>query len=139
MSAALSEHPLIVPAHSKKSVTRIAQVTLYVAGAVSIVLGIVVMPGDVRAAAGIHAFAGWLVIASLWTLAVIAARTGVAHAIVWLSAAWGLVTTFSAVAQFQAPGNGWLTATHVVTSVGSLAWAQMLVTRVRWAETRRGF
>ena len=135
MPAAISEHPpLLVPPRSKKRLTRIAQVTLYVAGALAIMLGIVVWPGNVHAAANTHAFAGWLVIASLWTLAVIGARRGVSHGIVWLSAGWGLATTFGALAEFQMPGNGWVTAFHVVTGIGSLAWGQMLVTRIRHAE-----
>jgi hypothetical protein len=136
MPAVVSEHPLVVPGHPKKSLTRIAQVTLYVGGVLALILGFVVFPGNVQAAANLHALAGWIAIASLWTLAVIAARSGVSHAIVWLSAGWGLATTFIAVAQFQMPGNGWVTALHIVTSVGALAWGQMLVTRVRHEDLR---
>jgi hypothetical protein len=136
MPAVVSQHPLIVPTRPKKSLIRIAQVTLYVGGAVALVLGFVVFPGNVHAVAGAHALAGWLVIASLWTLAVLAARKGVSHAIVWLSAIWGLATTFIAIAQFQMPGNGWVTALHIVSAIGALAWGQMLVTRVRYEVLR---
>lgn len=137
MPAAVSEHPLVVPAQSTRTVATIAQVALYAGGAFALALGFLVFSASGRVVAGAHALAGWIVIASLWTLAVIAARNGVSHAIVWLSAIWGLATTFIAVAQFQMPDNGWITALHIVSSVGVLAWGQLLVTRVRHEVLRR--
>ena len=76
-TGALSQPPqLAVHPRAKSTLTRIAQWTLYIAGALAIVLGVSVWPGHVHALGNVHGLAGWLVIASLWTLAATGARDG---------------------------------------------------------------
>jgi predicted CoA-binding protein len=135
MPAAISEHPpLLVPVRSRKPLTRVARWTLYVAGAAAIVLGLGVWPAGVRALGNLHTLAGWLVIASLWTLAAISARAGVARSLVWISVGWGVATTLGALAQYQLPAGSWITLLHGVTGVGAIAFGQTLVSRTRAAE-----
>jgi predicted CoA-binding protein len=112
-------------------VEKIAQWTLYVAGALALLLGVIVWPGNVAAAGGIHATAGWLVILSVWTLAAVAWRSGVARGAVWFAIGWGLVTALGAAAQYQRPAGSVITLLHVATSIGALVVGQRLVARMR--------
>lgn len=135
MPAAISERPhLVLPARSRKPLRRIAQWTLYVAGAFALLLGLLVWPGNVHAAGNTHAFAGWLVIVSLWTLAGSAARAKVSRSVVWLAVGWGLATALAAAAQYQLRPGSWITWVHIATGVGALVWGQTLLTRMRHAD-----
>lgn len=117
----------------RKTLTKIARWTLYVSGALAALLGIVVWPGNVRELGGAHGLAGWFVVASLWTLAAVAARSGVSRSTVWLAAGWGLLTAIGASAQNQLPAGGWITALHIAMGVGAIAWGQQLLARMRQA------
>jgi predicted CoA-binding protein len=133
-TGALSQPPqLAVHPRAKSTLTRIAQWTLYIAGALAIVLGVSVWPGHVHALGNVHGLAGWLVIASLWTLAATGARAGVARSTVWLAVGWGVVTAAGASAQYELPAGGWITVLHVATGVGAIAWGQLLLTRMSHA------
>ncbi len=125
---------LHAPAGSKSTLTKIAQLTLYVSGALAVVLGLIVWPGNVHAVGGIHGLAGWLVIVSLWTLSGIAARAHVSRSTVWLAVGWGLVTMLGALAQYQLRPGSWITVLHVATGLGAVAWGRHLVTRMRDTE-----
>ncbi len=121
-------------AGSKSTLTKIVQGTLYVSGALAVALGLIVWPGKVHEIGGIHGLAGWLTIVSLLTLSGIAARAHVPRGTVWLAVGWGLVTTLGAFAQYQLRPGSWITVLHVATGLGTVAWGQHLVTRMRQAE-----
>lgn len=130
------QHPqLVSPTRSKKALTNVAEWTLYVSGASAVLFGLLVWPVNIRELGGIHGLAGWLVIASLWTLAAIAARSGVSHSTVWLAAGWGLVTAMGAGAQYQLRPGSWITVLHVATGIGAIGWGRHLLTRMRHGET----
>jgi predicted CoA-binding protein len=112
----------------------VARWTLYVAGALAVLLGLAVWPGRVVQAEAIHGPVGWLVILSLWALSAIAARSGVPRGTVWTAVGWGLVTTLGASAQYQMKPGGWITLLHVATGVGAIGWGHHLLTRMREAE-----
>jgi len=130
-TGAVPQPQLSIPTRSKQTLTKIARWTLYGSAALAVVFGSIVWPGGVRELGGIHGLAGWLVIASLWTLAAIAARSGVAPSTVWLAAGWGLVAVLGAVAQHQLRPGSWITVVHVGTALGAVAWGQHLLTRMR--------
>src|SRR5690242_1207555 len=92
---------LVIPARSKNTLTRLARWTLNVSGALAVLFGLIVWPAKILELEGIHGLAGWLVVVSLWTLAAIAARSGVPRSTVWLAVGWGLVTTLGAMAQHE--------------------------------------
>lgn len=132
---AIPQHPRLgVPVRPKTTVTRTAQWTLYISGALAVVLGLGVWPGKVHALGNLHALTGWLAIASLFTLAATTRRAGVSRSTVWLAVGWGVVTAAGASAQYQLPAAGGLiTVLHVATGVGVLAWGQLLLTRASHA------
>jgi len=135
-TGAVPQHqPLVIPARSKKTLTKVAQWTLYASGALAVMFGLVVWPANVVKLGGVHGLAGWLVIASLWTLAAIAARAGVSRSTVWLTVGWGLVTAVGAMAQHELRPGSWITVLHVATGIGSIAWGQHLLTRMRHRDT----
>lgn len=134
-TGAVQQHKqLVIPARSKRTLTRAARWTLYVAAVLAVVLGLLVWPGEVHELGGVHGLAGWLVIASLWTLAAIAARSGVSRSTVWSSVGWGLVTALGAMAQYELRPGSWITVLHVSTGIGAIAWGAHLLTRMRHGE-----
>ncbi len=126
--------PLLVPSRSKKTLATVAQWTLYVSGVLAVVFGLFVWPANVIELAGIHGLVGWLVIASLWTLAAVAARAGVSRGAVWFAVGWGLVTALAAMAQYELRPGSWITVLHVATGLGAIASGQYLLTRMRHGE-----
>ena len=134
-AGAVPQHQqLVVPTRAKKTLTKVARWTLYFSGALAVSFGLMVWPANVVELGGVHGLAGWLVIVSLWTLAALAARSGVSHSTMWLAVGWGLVTTLGAIAQHELRPGSWITVLHVATGVGAIAWGQLLVTRMRHAE-----
>jgi len=134
-TGAVPQHQqLVIPTRPKKTLTKVAQWTLYVSGALAVLLGLIVWPANVLELGGVHGLVGWLVIASLWTLAAIAARSGVSRSTVWLAVGWGLVTTLGAMAQHELQPGSWITVLHVATGIGAIAWGQYLLTRMRHGE-----
>jgi len=128
---AVPQPQLIVASRAKLTLVKIARWTLYVSGALAVLLGVFVWPAGVVRLGGIHALAGWLVIASLWTLAGLAWRSGVSRGPVWFAVGWGLATALGASAQFQLPAGSWITGLHVVTGLGAIGIGKGLVTRIR--------
>lgn len=139
----ISQHaPVVRPRRTKQTLTRVARWTLYVSGGLAIALGVIVWPANITAVAGAHSLAGWLTILSLWALAAIAWRSGASRSAVWFAVGWGIVTALGASAQYQLPAGTWITALHVVTSVGTIFVGQRLLARMQYnevaAQTVRG-
>jgi predicted CoA-binding protein len=132
-SGALRRHQLVVPGRSRKALTKVARWTLYVSGALAVSFGLLVWPGNIKSAGGVHGLAGWLVIVSLWTLAGIAARAGVSRGLVWAAVGWGVLTALGASAQFKLPPGSAITALHVATGLGTFGLGLFLLKRVRLA------
>jgi predicted CoA-binding protein len=104
------------------------------AGALAVLLGLIVWPGNVHAVAGLHSLAGFVVIASLWAMAVIAARAGVGRGIVALAVGLGLVTlAFALVQHVLLPGSShWvIVLPHAVAGVGAVVWGPRVLARMR--------
>ena len=116
---------------SKRTTERIARVALYFFSALAVVLGLLVWPARVVALGNAHGLAGWLVIITLWTLAVMAWRRGVPRSRVWAAVAWGVVTALGASAQYKLPAGSVITILHVATGLGAIAWGAYLVARMR--------
>jgi len=121
--------PLVIPS-TRKTIGKIARWTLYISGALAVAFGALVWPGNVREVGNVHGLAGWFVVASLWTLAAVAARSGVARSSVWLAVGSGLVTALTASAQHQLAPGTWITALHVAAGVGSIVLGQRLLARM---------
>ena len=123
---------LVVPTARKPgTLTQVARWTLYISGGLAVLLGGIVWPANVHAVGGIHGLAGWLVIASLWTLAAIAARSGVAHSTVAFAIGWGVVTALGAIAQYESQPGTWITLLHAATGIAAIGVGHQLVMRMR--------
>lgn len=133
-TATVPHHELVVPTRSRKTLTTIAQWTLYIAGALAIILGLVVWPANVQEARGLHGLAGWLVIASLWTLAGISWRSAGSRSTVWLAVGWGVVTALAAMGQYELRPGTWITVLHVATGLGAIGFGHVLLLRMRHGE-----
>ena len=131
-TGAVPHHQLVVP-----TLAKIAQWILYVSGALAVLFGLSVWPAGVVQLGGLHGLVGWLVIASLWTLAAVAARSGVSRSTVWLAVGWGVVTALGALAQYELRPGSWITVLHVATGVGAIAWGQHLLTRMHRGDAAR--
>ncbi len=131
-TGAAPRHHLVVPGRTTTTLTRIARWTLYVSGALAVALGLIVWPANVHEAGGAHAVTGWLTIVALWTLAGIAARSGVPRRTVWAAVGWGILTAIGASAQYQLRPGSWITVLHVATGLGVIGCGQYLLTRMRF-------
>ena len=116
------------------TVVNVARWILYVFGTLAVVLGLFVWPAKVHAVGGVHGLAGWLVIASLWTIAAIAGRERGLRGTAWLAGGWGLVTALGAMGQFELKPGSWITVLHVATGVGAVAWGRVLLQRMHHVE-----
>lgn len=124
-------NPLAVWTRPKLTFTKVASWTLYGSGALALLFGLLVWPGNVHAVSDAHRSTGWLVVASLWTLAVIAARSGVPRRLAWLAGVWGLVAALAAMGQYALPAGTWITAVHVATGIGAIGGGAYLIARIR--------
>lgn len=120
-----------------KTATNVARFALVGSGALLLVLGLFVWIGDNEALILTHETLGYLLVFSLWTIAVIAARSGVSMGLAALAFVWGLVAVALGLSQeFLLAGNWHWTiqVMHVVISMGAIAWGQGLVILMRRRE-----
>jgi hypothetical protein len=78
---------------------------------------------------GIHQLLGYVLLASLWAVAVVALRAGVSMGVVVGAVAWGLIVLALGWGQrYVLPGEWHWTiqVLHVVISMASVAWGRWL-------------
>jgi hypothetical protein len=127
-SIAQREHvPEIAPTRPRAGAA-VVRWTLAVAGALAVVLGVIVWPVGVAAAASPHAAAGFVAILAIWATAVIAGRAGFGRRTVLWAIGLGAATWALAGAQYVLPRGSWLyVLPHVVVGVAAVAWARSVV------------
>jgi len=127
------EHELVIARPRTKTAAAIVRWTLVAAGTVAVLLGLIVWPGTVIEMGGPHALAGFVVIAALWAMAVIAARAGAGRRVVALAVGSGFVIWAFAGAQALLPGRlHWvIVLPHAVAGIAAVVWGQRLVARMR--------
>jgi hypothetical protein len=117
-----------------KTATKVARLTLLGAGALLLVLGLIIWTGDADQVIPVHEVLGFVLVLSMWTIAAIAARSGVSIGLVALAAVWGLVALILGLAQEELLTGSWhwtIQVLHVVISMGVIAWGQQLVIFMR--------
>jgi len=120
-----------------KKATRVAERILLGSAGSALVLGLVIWIFDVDAPIGLHELLGYTLIASLWTLAAIAARSGVPTSIVVGAVAWGvLVMALGWGQEYLLEGGAhWIVRVgHLVISMASVLWGRWLVAQIRRKE-----
>ena len=114
--------------------TSVAERVLLGSAGLALVLGLVIWIGEVDAPIGLHELLGYTLIASLWTLAAIAARSGVGTRIVVGAVAWGALVMALGWGQeyLLEGGSHWVVRVgHLVISMASVPWGKWLAAQIR--------
>ena len=116
-----------------ETTTRWAANILFVSAGVLLVSGLLVWIG-LYPLVGFHQLFGYALIASLWTLAVLASRSGVSMGVVVGAVSWGLLVLALGWGQrYILPGSmHWIVQVlHVAISMASVAWGRWLLGSMR--------
>ena len=101
-------------------------------GALLIVLGLLFWSGNALALIPVHMLAGILLVLSLWTLAILAARTGEQPGPVALALVWGVIVPILGVSQDQlltGPAHWIVKVVHLLLGLGAISLAELLARR----------
>ena len=124
-----------------KTAIKVALAALMGCGALLLVLGIVIWIGHSEQLIAVHIAIGTVLVISLWTIAAIAARSGVASGTVVCAAAWGLLVVILGLAQEELLPGSWhwvIQVLHLVISMGAIWWGRRLVRLIGQAHPSAG-
>jgi hypothetical protein len=124
-----------------KTATNVARFALLGSGALLLVLGLTIWISKSDVLVPIHEELGYLLVLSLWTIAAIAARSGVSGRLVAGAFAWSIVAITLGLSQEFLLTGSWhwtIQVSHVVVSMGVIAWGQRLVSLIRKHESAAG-
>ena len=124
-----------------KTAIKVALAALMGSGALLLVLGIVIWTGNGDQLIPVHVAFGIVLVISLWTIAAIAARAGVASGTVAFAAAWGLLVVILGLAQEELLPGSWhwtIQVLHLVISMGAIWWGRRLVRLIGQAQRPAG-
>jgi len=101
-------------------------------GALLLVLGLIIWTGigDYEELVAVHISIGVVLVLTLWTIAAIAARSGVPASTVAFASAWGLLVVLFGLAQEDLLTGSWhwtIQVLHVAISMGAIWWGRRLV------------
>lgn len=119
----------------------VAHWTIRVTGLIQIVLGLFIWTGKADGLIAIHILSGSLLILSLWTLAAVAWRAGIAPTLVLVAVVWGLIVPVLGLTQTGIlTGNGhWvIQVIHLLVGLGAIGQGEGLYVRIRQARQDKG-
>ena len=119
----------------KKSVF-ILQILVRLSGAIQIILGVLFWTGNALSLLPVHIFFGSVLVLSLWTLAILAARAGVQPGLVALALVWGLVLPILGLTQGRllvGPEHWVIQVVHLLLGIGAIGQAESLARRIKQA------
>lgn len=119
--------------------TTIANMFIRIAGVIMIVLGLLFWTDNAQFLIPLHMTIGLLIVLALWTLAIIAAISGVNPGLVALAAVWSLVMPALGLTQERLlPGGAhWLIQVlHLLVGIGALALGEQLARRIKAVHLR---
>lgn len=119
-----------------KTATTVAQMLVRICGVLLIALGILFWTGNALPLIPVHMLLGVILVLSLWTLAVIGARSGVAPGFVVVVLLWGLlVILFGATQDRILNGSGdphWvIKVLHLLVGLAAIGQAEGMGARIR--------
>jgi len=123
-----------------KTATTIAHTLIRLSGLTAIVLGVLFWTGNARVLIPVHMLIGLVLVLSLWTLALLAARAGVDRGLVALAAVWGLIVPVLGLTQGELlPGDyHWVVkVVHLLVGLGAMGEGDGLAARIKQAPVRR--
>jgi len=114
----------------------IAQMLVRLTGLINIVLGVLFWTGHALNLIPVHTQVGFVLVLSLWALAVLAALAGVSPAFVALAIAWGLLVPVFGMTQDRlliGEAHWMITVLHLLMGLGAMAQAEGLAARIKSA------
>jgi hypothetical protein len=117
-----------------KIATTVLQMLVRLAGLTLIVLGVLFWTGHALTLIPVHMLVGFVLVLSLWALAVLAARAGVHPALVALAIVWGVIVPILGLTQERLlPGDAhWvIQVLHLLVGLGAIGQAEGLATRIK--------
>ena len=118
--------------------TTIARILIRITGPTALVLGVLFWTGNALTLIPVHMLAGIVLILSLWTLAILAAVSGVPRGLVALAIVWGLVVPILGMTQTRLlPGDAhWvIRILHLLIGIGAMSLGQGLASRIKQIHT----
>ena len=115
----------------------VAQNLVRVCGLVLIVLGTLFWSGNALTLIPVHMLVGLVLVLSLWTMAFLAARAGVAPGLVVLAVLWGLLVTIFGFTQDQlltGDAHWVIKVLHLLVGLGAIGQSEGLAVRIRQAQ-----
>lgn len=119
-----------------QTATTIAQMLVRLTGLINIVLGVLFWTGHALNLIPVHTQVGFVLVLSLWALAVLAALAGVTPAFLALAIAWGLLVPVFGMTQDRlliGDAHWVITVLHLLTGLGAMAQAEGLAARIKSA------
>jgi hypothetical protein len=119
---------------------KVALAVLVGCGALLLVLGIVIWTGNGDRLISVHITLGVVLVLTLWTIAAIAARSGVPAGTVAFAAAWGLLVVVLGLVQDDLVTGSWhwtIQVLHLAISMGAIWWGRRLVKLMAEARSAR--
>ena len=119
-----------------RNATALALWTSRGAAAVLLALGVYIWTGSADQLITLHVVVGVLLVLSLWTIAAIAASSGVSAVIVGVAVVWSFVAVLLGLTQEELVTGDWhwtIQALHLVIAMAMVGWCQVLVVLMRKA------
>jgi hypothetical protein len=117
-----------------RTAATVAQMLVRITGLIQIVLGILFWTGNALALVPLHLLSGLILVLSLWTLAFIAARSGVQPGFVALVFVWGLLLPVFGLTQAQmlVGGAHWvIQVLHLLVGLAAIGQGEGLAARIK--------
>lgn len=112
-----------------RTATTIIRMLIRLLGLIMIVLGLLFWMGTALNLIGLHMLLGMALVLLLWTLAILAARSGVSLGLVGLGIAWGVIVVALGMTQTRLlPGDfHWvIKLLHLLVGIGAIGIAERL-------------
>jgi hypothetical protein len=123
-----------------RNATAIALWTARGSAVVLLALGVYIWTGGADQLITVHVVVGVLLVISLWTIAAIAANSGVSAALVGVAVVWSFVAVLLGLTQEGLVAGEWhwtIQALHLVIAMAMVAWCQVLVVFMGKADATR--
>jgi hypothetical protein len=117
-----------------KIATTVFQTLVRLSGLILISLGVLFWTGHALTLIPVHMLVGFVLVFSLWALAVLAARAGVHASLVALAIVWGFVVPILGLTQDRLlPGDAhWvIQVLHLLVGLGAIGQAEGLAARIK--------
>jgi hypothetical protein len=117
-----------------KTATTIIQMLVRLAGLILIVLGVLFWTDHALTLLPVHMLVGFVLVFSLWALAILAARAGVHPGLVALAIVWGFIVPVLGLTQERLlPGDAhWvIQVLHLLVGLGAIGQTEGLAARIK--------